>query len=68
MFASRGAKVVVNDLGGDTKGEGQNSRAADKVVDEICNAGKHVLPHFPRKLGVMFCYRAVYSLHTFICI
>lgn len=34
-FASRGAKVVVNDLGGSTKGEGQSSAAADKVVEEI---------------------------------
>jgi len=35
-FARRGAKVVVNDLGGDTKGDqGGSARAADKVVDEI---------------------------------
>ena len=40
MFGSRGAKVVVNDLGGDTKGQGQSSRAADKVVEEIQQAGK----------------------------
>ncbi|XP_071540167.1 peroxisomal multifunctional enzyme type 2 isoform X2 [Panulirus ornatus] len=39
MFASRGAKVVVNDLGSSTRGEGQNSRAADQVVDEIRSAG-----------------------------
>ncbi|KAK8747384.1 hypothetical protein OTU49_016785 [Cherax quadricarinatus] len=39
LFGSRGAKVVVNDLGGDTKGEGKSSRAADKVVEEIQNAG-----------------------------
>ena len=30
---------VVNDLGGDIKGEGKSARAADKVVDEIRNAG-----------------------------
>lgn len=35
MLAERGAKVVVNDLGGDIKGGGKSSRAADKVVDEI---------------------------------
>lgn len=40
LFGSRGAKVVVNDLGGDTKGQGQSSRAADKVVEEIRQAGK----------------------------
>lgn len=39
MFGSRGAKVVVNDLGGDTKGQGQSARAADKVVEEIRQAG-----------------------------
>ncbi|KAG0718765.1 Peroxisomal multifunctional enzyme type 2 [Chionoecetes opilio] len=39
LFGSRGAKVVVNDLGGDTKGQGQSSRAADKVVEEIQQAG-----------------------------
>ena len=34
-FAERGASVVVNDLGGDIKGGGKSSRAADKVVEEI---------------------------------
>ena len=34
-FAQRGAKVVVNDLGGSFKGEGADKSAADKVVDEI---------------------------------
>jgi 3-hydroxyacyl-CoA dehydrogenase/3a,7a,12a-trihydroxy-5b-cholest-24-enoyl-CoA hydratase len=34
-FAERGASVVVNDLGGDIKGVGSSSRAADIVVDEI---------------------------------
>lgn len=39
MFAARGAKVVVNDLGGSFKGEGASSKAADLVVDEIKKAG-----------------------------
>jgi len=39
LFASRGAKVVVNDLGGSTFGEGKAHTAADKVVDEIKKAG-----------------------------
>ncbi|KAK4309770.1 hypothetical protein Pmani_018617 [Petrolisthes manimaculis] len=39
LLGSRGAKVVVNDLGGDTKGEGKSSRAADAVVEEIRSAG-----------------------------
>lgn len=38
-FAQRGAKVVVNDLGGDIKGEGKSSRAADVVVNEIRTKG-----------------------------
>lgn len=39
LLASRGAKVVVNDLGGSTKGEGQSQRAADLVVEEIKSKG-----------------------------
>ena len=35
LLASRGASVVVNDLGGSRSGEGQSSAAADKVVQEI---------------------------------
>ena len=38
-FASRGAKVVVNDLGGDIKGEGKSVTLADKVVEEIRSRG-----------------------------
>ena len=38
-FAARGAKVVVNDLGGSHTGDGKSSAAADKVVDEIKAAG-----------------------------
>ena len=38
-FARRGAKVVVNDLGGSGAGEGASSDAADKVVAEISAAG-----------------------------
>ena len=39
LFAKHGAKVVVNDLGGSTQGEGANSDAALKVVEEIKAAG-----------------------------
>lgn len=38
-FARRGAKVVVNDLGGDVRGEGGDLGAAQKVVQEIEAAG-----------------------------
>ncbi|XP_036382468.1 peroxisomal multifunctional enzyme type 2 [Megalops cyprinoides] len=42
-FAERGACVVVNDLGGDIKGGGKSSSAADKVVEEIkAKGGKAV--------------------------
>ena len=38
-FARRGAKVVVNDLGGSVDGSGGSSEAADKVVEEIKAVG-----------------------------
>ncbi|MFQ5503174.1 MAG: SDR family oxidoreductase [Planctomycetota bacterium] len=38
-FARRGAKVVVNDLGGAVDGSGSSSSAADQVVKEIEEAG-----------------------------
>ncbi len=39
FFARRGAKVVVNDLGGTATGGGKSSAAADAVVAEIKAAG-----------------------------
>ncbi|KAL7885071.1 hypothetical protein AOLI_G00078410 [Acnodon oligacanthus] len=42
-LGERGASVVVNDLGGDIKGGGKSSAAADKVVEEIkARGGKAV--------------------------
>ena len=38
-LAERGAKVVVNDLGGDVHGEGGTASSAQLVVDEIIAAG-----------------------------
>ncbi|KAK4544093.1 bifunctional hydroxyacyl-CoA dehydrogenase/enoyl-CoA hydratase fox2 [Oleoguttula mirabilis] len=46
FFASRGANVVVNDLGGSFKGEGGGSAAADKVVDEIKQAGGKAVANY----------------------
>ena len=46
LLASRGAKVVVNDLGGGIRGEGQSSSAADKVVDEIKAAGGEAVANY----------------------
>ncbi|CAD5122090.1 DgyrCDS10540 [Dimorphilus gyrociliatus] len=45
-FARRGASVVVNDLGGDIKGGGKSSVAADKVVDEIRKAGGKAVANY----------------------
>jgi NAD(P)-dependent dehydrogenase (short-subunit alcohol dehydrogenase family) len=39
LFASEGAKVVVNDLGGDPDGTGADASPAQQVVDEISAAG-----------------------------
>ncbi len=39
MLASRGAKVVVNDLGGAADGRGGSSSMADQTVKEISEAG-----------------------------
>ena len=38
-LAERGAKVVVNDLGGDVRGEGGSPSLAQQVVEEITAAG-----------------------------
>ncbi|MCF6753751.1 SDR family oxidoreductase [Stutzerimonas degradans] len=39
LFARHGARVVVNDLGGTAQGDGASSSAADRVVEEIRQAG-----------------------------
>jgi len=39
LLASRGALVVVNDLGGSVNGEGADANAADSVVEEIRSNG-----------------------------
>ncbi|POR32282.1 Peroxisomal hydratase-dehydrogenase-epimerase, partial [Tolypocladium paradoxum] len=46
FFASRGASVVVNDLGGSFKGEGNSTKAADVVVDEIKAAGGKAVANY----------------------
>ena len=45
-FARRGAKVVVNDLGGSVDGEGQDRSAADEVVGEITAANGHAIANY----------------------
>ncbi|KAI5094952.1 peroxisomal multifunctional enzyme type 2 [Silurus meridionalis] len=45
-FGERGASVVVNDLGGDIKGGGKSSAAADKVVEEIKAKGGRAVANY----------------------
>lgn len=45
-LARRGAKVVVNDLGGDPFGRGEDAAPAQKVVDEITAAGGTAVANF----------------------
>ncbi len=46
FLASRGAKVVVNDLGGAIDGTGSSEAAAQKVVDEIKAAGGEAVANY----------------------
>ncbi|KAI9704753.1 MAG: bifunctional hydroxyacyl-CoA dehydrogenase/enoyl-CoA hydratase fox2 [Candelina mexicana] len=46
FFGSRGANVVVNDLGGSFKGEGKSTKAADVVVNEIRAAGGKAVANY----------------------
>lgn len=46
LFASEGAKVVVNDLGGRTDGVGASSMPADEVVAEIKKMGAEAVANY----------------------
>ncbi|RKF56494.1 Peroxisomal hydratase-dehydrogenase-epimerase [Golovinomyces cichoracearum] len=46
FYGSRGASVVVNDLGASFKGEGLSSKAADIVVNEIKSAGGKAVANY----------------------
>src|SRR5919198_2899640 len=46
LFAEEGARVVVNDLGGEWDGTGADPRAASQVVEEIRSGGGEAVPHF----------------------
>jgi NAD(P)-dependent dehydrogenase (short-subunit alcohol dehydrogenase family) len=44
LLAERGARVVVNDLGGTMEGEGSDAGPAESVVKEIIGAGGKAIP------------------------
>jgi NAD(P)-dependent dehydrogenase (short-subunit alcohol dehydrogenase family) len=46
LFAQRGAKVVINDLGGSRDGTGAGSEMADQVVKEIQDAGGEAVANY----------------------
>jgi NAD(P)-dependent dehydrogenase (short-subunit alcohol dehydrogenase family) len=46
LFAKEGAKVVVNDLGGDRQGGGKGAEMADKTVAEIKAAGGEAVANY----------------------
>src|SRR6266581_4802518 len=46
LFAREGARVVVNDLGGEWDGTGADQRPASQVVEEIRSSGGEAVPHF----------------------
>src|SRR5680860_536595 len=46
LLASEGAKVVVNDLGGEWDGTGSDTRHAQLVVDEITGAGDEAVANY----------------------
>ena len=46
LFAQRGAKVVINDLGGSRDGSGAGSEMADQVVEEIKAAGGEAVANY----------------------
>ncbi len=45
-FARRGARVVVNDLGGGGHGDGSSNAPADQVVEEITSAGGEAVANY----------------------
>jgi NAD(P)-dependent dehydrogenase (short-subunit alcohol dehydrogenase family) len=45
-LARRGARVVINDLGGSVEGTGSGTRAADEVVEEIKASGGEAIANY----------------------
>ena len=59
LFASRGANVVVNDLGGSFAGEGASQSAADKVVQEIIAMGGKAIASYESVSDVAAAERTI---------
>jgi len=60
-FAKEGAKVVVNDVGGDRAGAGKGNMAADQVVDEIKKAGGDAVANYDSVATVEGADRIMWS-------
>ena len=60
-FAKEGAKVVVNDVGGDRSGSGMSNMAADKVVEEIKAAGGEAVSNYDTVATVEGAQRILWS-------
>jgi NAD(P)-dependent dehydrogenase (short-subunit alcohol dehydrogenase family) len=60
-FAKEGAKVVVNDLGGDRGGAGKGNMAADQVANEIKGAGGDAVANYDSVSSVEGADRIVWS-------
>ena len=63
--------ILVNDLGGNIKGEGKSSRAADAVVDEIRSRGGTAVANYGERflLKMYFwltCFSSVFCTHLSI--
>lgn len=49
----------MNDLGGDIKGGGKSSAAADKVVEEIRAKGGKAVANYGEKFGLIFLSKSL---------
>lgn len=59
LFASRGASVVVNDLGSGKAGDGTSTKAADTVVQEIKAKGIFSTCRTKKKLSLILLVLSV---------
>lgn len=54
LFASKGASVVVNDLGGSRHGDGKSTKSADSVVNEIRKNGNNTFRIYLSTFNYLF--------------